>query len=474
MSINNPPIGPILGMVTKTTARLMCGIQNHPTKKVTNCGWIRIRKLGNDIWQSGKRFRFNENFYYTGVIELTNLDSDSQYEYQMGYESSYSEGDNLLETDWSNVTIYSFNTQGACDIRFCFGSCLNDFGHDSRIGKVLNFTKAEHNKKPLNMMLWMGDQIYNDPAFALSRQFNHSKGSIKQKYYNFFNKDNVNQILPYVPNYMLMDDHEIEDVFTTGKKEYFNNGNKNDKNRVINGINAFYAYMQSHGPIFDTSKCNNQQDVSFVKGQNDYQSPAKHYTKLTLSEEVGVFLLDTRIERSKELFISKQQELELRDFLNSELKVKFVASSTTFLADRKGKLKNADNWRKAGKQRKRILDFITDENIHNVIFLSGDVHSHFSGWTQHNEGGPVIHQLISGALYWPLINPLARLFEKQVRFKKIKAADQYKFIKHPSTGPKDFYTGNAVGFVEIIDNILLFKIINHKGKAIISSEIHLV
>lgn len=475
MSLRNPRIGPILGYTTTSSARFMAGIQYGPSATKVNCGWLRIRKLGEQ-WQQPKRFRFNKNFFYTGVIEIDGLDVSCRYEYQVAFESTYSEKQLSGTESWNEVSVHQFRTNSTDLARFCFGSCMRG-GDDDRVGKVLKNIEKFNDEKPVDFMLWLGDQVYNDKLLALTPN-NWSTSDFSDLYEGFFKNKYASKVLPRTPNYMLIDDHEIANGFTDGMDEYLDtnfNWLNHNKERLINGMRAFYAYQASHGPLFDTSP-SEQDNVKFVKGQNGNQVPTKNYSELNMGE-IGVFLMDTRKERSHGELISKVQERHLLEFLKRKYRIKFVASSVTFLADNRSKKVKSDNWKRAAKQRKRILNFIDRNSINNVFFLSGDVHSHFAAQL-HKDGKPKsVYQLVSGSLFWPtsfLINRV-RWFEEDVRFSRsIYGAPDFKLSAPLSDTSECFYAGNAIGLVDISPHSVNFRVVDCGGHSVFSSEMKVI
>jgi alkaline phosphatase D len=476
MNLRNPKIGPVIGLVTPSSARIMCGIQHCPVSDKPNCGWLRFRQTDAD-WQTSKRLRFNKNFYFTGVIEITDLEPNTEYEYQMGYLPDFSGAQIDDESAWRKVKTHRFTTQGSDHFHFCFGSCLRK-NDDSRYGKALMPVNKLHAEKPLNMMLWLGDQVYNDKALFLTTN-NSSREDFTELYEEFLCNKHVKKLLPSMPNYMVMDDHEIDDRFRHGVDEYTDTFFKflsRKKDRVINGLLAFYSYQASHGPLFDT-RYYPKEGAAYVKGQGDNQVPVKHYASVDLGNGIGLFLLDCRKDRTKKKIISKEQEEELKSFLSSDYRVKLVASSVTFLADTKGKPKKSDNWKKAPRQRKRIIEHILTNNIQNVVFVSGDVHSHFAATMLHEDEPTTVHQLVSGSLFWPTSIHIdwIRWFKTDVQFnKQIYGTPAVSLSSSLSDGsPYDFYANNAVGYADIQSDHLDFKIIRPGGEVAILARLPL-
>jgi alkaline phosphatase D len=278
---------------------------------------------------------------------------------------------------------------------------------------------------------------------------------------------------------MIIDDHEIENSFTEGAKAYASGGlpfiSKN-KERLMNGMTAIYSYQMSHGPIFDTQPDAAQAGVSFVKGQGNHQTPANHFASTKIND-VGLFLTDTRKDRTKTLLMSREQEEDLKAFLSDDTtRVKLIASSVTFLGDRGKKPKKADNWMRAYKQRKRILKHIVTHDIKNVVFLSGDIHSHYATQFCVNGEKLPVYQLVSGSLFWPtsfLIDKI-RWTRKKTRWGHVYGSPSSYSITEPlSLTHYDFFEGNGIGHVLVEDNQLIFKVFNHEHKVVIATELGL-
>lgn len=483
MALLAPAYGPVLGLTTTTTIRIMAGINDTiASKSKVYSGYLRFKQPADKKWSPVKRFRFNRNFYWTGVIELTDLVAGTEYQYQLGYDPTDS-GQDPKTADWQNASSGRFNTRAlhATTVRFCFGSCLRQDEDDNRVGKVLQQVSALHAIQPLDLMLWMGDQIYNDKMLFLTPN-NSSRHDFFEVYQQFFANEYIKPILANLPNYMVMDDHEIENSFTEGSADYAESGffsSKTKKQRLINGMLAMYSYQLSHGPIYSSVADPEQPGVAFIKGQEDNQVPVRHYAAVSLGD-VGLFLLDCRKERNKqkELLISQEQENALLEFLSEpQYRVRFVVSSVTFLADDDSSKKKADNWKRAPEQRHRIISHLISQNIANVFFLSGDVHSHFAARLDINKRASSIYQLVSGSLFWPtsFIFDKIRWFRDDVMFEQPLFGTSKKImLSSPLSDSKiDFFASNGVGFVAVEQTEVLFQIRNEKGDVMIETRLPL-
>lgn len=483
MALHAPTYGPVLGLTTGNSVRLMAGIDESVSKtSKLNSGFLRFKKASDSRWSSAKKFRFNRNFYWTGVIELTDLTADTEYSYQLGYDLK-DPAPEPAAADWKKIPVHSFRTAAVAPtaVHFCFGSCLRQDDDDDRVGKVLHHVSALHATRPLDFMLWMGDQIYNDKMLFLTAN-NSSRDDFFEVYKHFLNNAYVKPVLANIPNYMVMDDHEIENSFADGAADYANSGlfsSKTKKERLINGILAMYCYQLSHGPIYSSVADPEQPGVAFIKGQEDNQVPVRHYAAVTMGD-VGLFLMDCRKERNKDkdLLISEHQEADLLTFLSDpKYRVRFVVSSVTFLADDDSSKKRADNWKRAAAQRNRIISHLIKHSIPNVFFLSGDVHSHFAARLEINKKPSSIYQLVSGSLFWPtsFIIDQIRWFRDDVMFKQpVYGCDKKVVLSNPlSDIDTDFFASNGIGYVAVEQNEVLFRVLNEKGITMIEARLPL-
>ena len=104
MALLAPAYGPVLGLTTTTTIRIMAGINDTiASKSKVYSGYLRFKQPADKKWSPVKRFRFNRNFYWTGVIELTDLVAGTEYQYQLGYDPTDS-GQDPKTADWQNAS----------------------------------------------------------------------------------------------------------------------------------------------------------------------------------------------------------------------------------------------------------------------------------------------------------------------------------------------------------------------------------
>ena len=158
--------------------------------------------------------------------------------------------------------------------------------------------------------------------------------------------------------YSAWDDHEVTD---DGAVDPWS-GASEDISRIENAIEAYYTVM----PIDATT------------------SMDPLWRSFRWGATVEFIVLDSRYERSPRTqgeYISAQQLAFLKDRLqNSPCHFKVVLNSVPFaiLTGWLG-IQDSDRWEGYPEQRQEIIDFIDNEEIENVWWISGDIHTTYVG-----------------------------------------------------------------------------------------------
>lgn len=280
--------------------------------------------------------------------------------------------------------------------------------------------------------LMVGDQVYADMLnknFPIGRADTYEE--FQERYKTAFGATNLRQLMRMASNYMILDDHEIEDNWTQDLMA------QSGTHLLFNiAISAYMSYQWSHGP-------RTWGELLY------YQFECGGYP---------FFVLDTRTQRFKD----DQEGLRdnhmlgrptidpkhpgqlwrLKDWLSEQQNKrgnvpKFIVTSSVFapnpvderlyppppveeglpppppirtleglLYDANRKRREAsDGWPAYPNTRLEILKHIVTANIQNVIFLSGDIHCSNVAELQF-EGTPAAEKLkafavTSSAFYWP-------------------------------------------------------------------------
>jgi alkaline phosphatase D len=281
----------------------------------------------------------------------------------------------------------------------------------------------EHQRARVNFTLMVGDQVYADMfnrmiPVGLADTYEE----FQERYHSAFDSWNMKALLSQIPTYMILDDHEIEDNWTQDRLH------QDHKKRVLFNlaIGAYMSYQWSHGPRFADSYVHQRQ----MDGNDRF---------LTRMETVNLFydfscagypffVLDTRTQRYKHndpelednhllgkpsLDPSEPSQLDrvcawLRHMQKDKGNIpKFIVTSSVFVPnDRDARLekkKESDSWPAFPITRKAILETIVQNEIENVIFLSGDIHC--ANIAKIDFIGPGAHltaySITSSAFYWP-------------------------------------------------------------------------
>lgn len=482
----NPEIGPVVGYTQEHKIRLMAALTDCPITGKLYCGWVRYQvasKVETDGYLEPVLFRFNSDFYYTGVIEIGSLEPATEYSYQVCYLSDFTNSPPQDESDWADIRTFRVRTAQDMSttvperVAIGFGSCLRKPSHN-RSGKALRALAAMHQETPIDAFLWLGDQIYNDPLLK-GTPFNTRESHFMKRYEEFFSNQYVSSILSSLPNHMILDDHEVTNDYVHGQEEYRAESDRYSL-RLENALLAYQAYQLSHGNIYDVNNPGQLELVAYVKGQGNFKQPSRYYTSFSFGD-VGVFMTDTRNEREIDVIIKEEQFKALESFLvDPQYRVKIVATSVTFLSD-PVKLDKADNWaytKKSQGQRLKLLKKITKLGVKNVFFIAGDVHCHFACQLEKNDQPTGIHELVSGSLFWPIrrvfrrdLGQVFRCGYSDFRFGEALAGaenDGYlvsepfsDFASEPSNA---VYEENGFGFIEVTKDNLTFRVIDSESK----------
>lgn len=262
------------------------------------------------------------------------------------------------------------------DWSFIAGGCkhpgLTGLERD-RADASLNAICSQLDKQQPRFMLMLGDQIYVDArAGVMDTQSPVEK--LLPRYRGAFGRSSgFRKLAQRLPMYMVMDDHEINDNWSQEQQltSYAN------KVLAKNARAAFGVFQYAHGPGMPAR-------VAPQPGGPSVRVNGFNYSY----EHNGIpfLVLDTRTQRKRvptRQLLHASQWLWLEQWLLGEQKKgshpKFVVSGSVVvpgLQENAGtpSPRNADTWQMSGQERARLLSFIAENNIHNVVFLSSDYH----------------------------------------------------------------------------------------------------
>ena len=219
-------VGPILGHVTQTQARIFgkAAITDIPQTYQSRhqackplLGKIRMKAEDALEWCI-YTFQLNQDFDWSGVIVIENLTAQTKYLYQMGFISEEKTPDG--ELDWTLVPEFHFNSapkREQSPIQFYFGSCRYPYfiSEQQKItaqftDQCFEFMLKKHlasQKDAVDFQLLLGDQIYADPFNALPFSKNYSFESYCESYQQSFSAHAFKIDTDHIPTYKMLDDH---------------------------------------------------------------------------------------------------------------------------------------------------------------------------------------------------------------------------------------------------------------------------
>jgi alkaline phosphatase D len=434
-ALRTPSVGPIVGHVTDTSARLWIR-GSTDDKDMRTIGVAALFLKGKYVRGSVRYFRMQREYDRTGITDFEKLDADTVYGVRAASLALDSTDPTLQVADeeiekhlpkpdvWVDdlmgmsedcaATVHTFPTT-AKTLSFIFGSCRypgllwKNKEADSIFGPILQrFLQPEKNKEP-RFLLMAGDQIYADmfnKFIPIGRA--DTEEEFRDRYVTAFTSRNMRQLLRSAPNYMILDDHEIEDNWVQGRIREVK------KRQVFQvAIAAYRSYQWVHSP----RNYDDQHYYSFECGG------------------IPFFVMDSRTQRMRE---DDDQILEdnhllgypardsapgykgqidiLCEWLVAQQKgkgdaPKFVVSPSVFVpndiktVDDSKKWKD-DSWPAFPTTRRQLLQAVLDGDVQNVIFLSGDIHcSNVATIKFHKKDGSILplraYSITSSAFYWP-------------------------------------------------------------------------
>lgn len=280
---------------------------------------------------------------FTATLIADNVEPGNTYRYAVLINEEVV--DIAYETTFETQAIWKWRGD-APDFSFATGSCayINEEAYDrpgKPYGSNYNIFTAIHKAEP-NFMLWLGDNTYlREP------DWNSWTGIIKRNTHTR-SVEELQALLASTHHYAIWDDHDYGP--NDSDRGWWN------KNQTLKAFELFWA-NPSYG-VGDVKGAFTQfqwYDVDFILLDNRfYRSPNK------LKADNKTILGDAQKQWLKDALVSS----------NSSFKV--IAMGGQFLNDAAVFELYSNNG--FDKERQEIIDFIYEQNIRNVVFITGDRH----------------------------------------------------------------------------------------------------
>jgi alkaline phosphatase D len=371
---------PIIGHVTQQSAQLFFFSDSIISVSIHLSNENKIEKVFDS--------RTSDSIYYTNKIELNNLKPNVIYQYLIFDE----ERNKLAEGSFT-----TFNTASSLDtFSFCFGSCTKQTFDDS-----IFLTMAKH--KP-SFFLHLGDWLYNE--YNSTTQLNDaiSMQKLREQYIKRYNMPNLSNLLKYTPiDYIFDDEDGIYDDFSASTYNQIQANKKSIELKEIKYADSLKQILkQSWHQFFPSYTTKYSQEVyhQFSCGNADFFFIDNRSTRSSVSE---IFYQNKKgkwkykANSQHQLLDSLQLQFLLDGLKNSNADWKFIVSGITFnksykkvfdicMKLQKKILPNqksgmyiaaslASMWFAYPNTQAKLLNYCKENDIKNVIILSGDAHS---------------------------------------------------------------------------------------------------
>jgi alkaline phosphatase D len=320
-------------------SEVLIWIQTSCTKHLS----IKYRKLNETVWNQ-KDVELNGSCEpQNNKIVLTNLAFGSTYEYQIFLNKKTPFKTNYSFT-FKTKTLWEWRTP-APDFKFMFGSCLyvNDSAYDrpgKPYGQGTSILTSMANT-PVDLMIWLGDNTYMREADYTS------KSGIDYRYQHTRSEKNLQAFLAKTQHYATWDDHDYGD----------NDGNES----------------------YDLKEHTRKTFIDYWGNKTFGENNTGVYSNFKYND-AAFFLLDDRSFRTEsDIDETKANKTQLGatqlNWLKNNLKhsrapFKFVCAGGQVL----NRYTDKESFNLYQKERKELLEYIVDQKISGVVFLSGDRH----------------------------------------------------------------------------------------------------
>lgn len=314
--------GPIQGETTDSSVTFWILVKNVTDLSIIdnnsmvkfNKVLIREDSIVNKYYKNLRAFKYKINFSRHGSSYL-------HYAIMLNNEQFFN----------YNFTVIPDNNS------FLFGSCAYIGKGFSKGYRPWNMTKIYKTMamETAGHMIWMGDNIYLTLNHDLKNKF-----SIYRRYLGVRKDKDLNSFLSAnIPHYSTWDDHDFGP----------NNTDGSFKNSTIT-TNAFLNFWPNPNPVNDKGIY-----YSFRKGDAEF------------------FMTDSRTFRNNNgssLLGLKQLDWLKNELLNSTATFKFIIISNQVI----NQVKGHESYYDFPNERNALFNFIKEEKIPGILFLSGDRH----------------------------------------------------------------------------------------------------
>ncbi|HZI07204.1 MAG TPA: alkaline phosphatase D family protein [Archangium sp.] len=432
-----PSVGPIVGHTTDTSVRLW--IRAADVADLRTVGVAALYEPGQPEPREVKYFRLHREYDRTGTVDFDGLKPNTRYTARLGSVSVDSIDSELIVDDkevfaglpeqsvsvWKDdfrrlnadeaaASFTTFPSPAEGGFSFLMGSCRYPgvMGESKRSDEIFHamhqHVEQAHARDalPPRFVLMMGDQIYADKFNKIPVGRADTWREFQERYTTAFSTPYIRRLMRSLPTYMILDDHEIEDNWAQARLK-----DALKRDLFHNAIRAYMSYQWVHGPrnfdkrIHYSFECAQAPffvlDVRTQRIRNDDDTSLRGNHLLGYPAKASAPGFKGQLDQFCDWLVEQQQR---RGNVP-----KFVVSPGVFAPNDVASCHGAagnDSWPAFPETRRRVLRTIVDNNVQNVVFLSGDVHcSNVSEIFFETSSGATLplkaFSIVSSAFYWP-------------------------------------------------------------------------
>lgn len=378
-------LGPIVGGLAATRAHLW-GRATGPGRLHA---WLGRRPDLSDARLEGKSLPLSPADGFAGVAPVYNLRPDTRYHYALTLADTPPDPAQAPYPEFTTFppdgTPKSFN--------FAFGSCFRPANENG--GQIFNALETRRRQDHLRFVLMIGDQIYADAIHynGLGKVACNLE-EYRSVYAYTWSRPAFRRLIPNLPAYMILDDHEVDDDWHwvdnerqsahlppwdrfmrwLQKRPY--QERTISRQRTQDALQAYWEHQAMHAPPFILPPT--------LNSAGQYLLSADDRGSLAYSFNYGAaafFVLDTRTQRMRNwreyAMLGPVQWEALEKWLlkvKDTHPVKFIVTSSALLFFMFTDFA-ADRWPGFPKERARLLNFLADHSIRGVHLITGDLHA---------------------------------------------------------------------------------------------------
>lgn len=370
-------LGPIVGGLNCDRANIWARADSPSTMHV----WLAKDENLSRVELAGE-VELTDIYGCAGVLPLRGLEPDTRYAYAVS----------LLQDPPAPAEFHRFATFPMEGTRrsfsFVFGSCY--LPPDEHGGETMERLCSRIEADDLRFGLFLGDQIYADrPQLNGLGRVAVTLDEYRSLYTYAWSRPAMRGLLPNLPLFMTLDDHEVDDDWRWGDPDrnianipfysgLFRRHQPSEQRqlspeRIRAALKAYYEHQAMHAPELSAPLQ--------VNSVGEFQFQGNSTGSLAYEFSFGAaafFMLDMRTARiKKETLLGEAQWACLEEWLlkvKDRYPLKFLISSGSLLHPFWMDI-TRDRWSGFPVERERLLKFLAVNEIEGMHILTGDLHS---------------------------------------------------------------------------------------------------